>query len=275
MPIVQSRAIVSAGRREVAVLVLSQAFSRSVLRPSATEGQEVSRMSSEKLIETPSSRAGSPAAAKHRLDARGLTITTAVALSAHEALAELAGGDELELLVDPFPAIVPDLQAWCRATGHELLDESEEGESRRIRLRKGVPRHGEQRVAIVVSDDGLEELLSPLGFALAAALGGAEVAVYVQGPAVHVLAPGFRPRLRGPARPFSRFARAGLEKAGHVAPEEKLRQLQALGGRLYACGPSLEHFRVDPERLAFDGVTVCEYLTFMEVMRQADVQLYV
>ena len=65
-----------------------------------------------------------------------------------------------------------------------------------------------------------------------------------------------------------------LEKAGHVAPAEKLRQLQALGGTLYACGPSLQHFRVDPEKLAFDGVIVCEYLTFMEVMQQSDVQLY-
>ncbi len=119
-----------------------------------------------------------------------------------------------------------------------------------------------------------EELLSPLGFALAAALGGAQVAVYLQGPAVHVLAPRFRVRLHGPARPFSRLARVGLAKAGHVAPAEKLRQLQALGGRLYACGPSLGHFHVDPDRLAFEDVVVCEYLTFMEVMRQADVQLY-
>jgi DsrE/DsrF/DsrH-like protein len=126
----------------------------------------------------------------------------------------------------------------------------------------------------VVSTDVLTELLSPLGFALAAALGGARVAVYLQGPAVHVLAPGFRARLPGPARPFSRFARAGLEKAGHVSPVEKLRQLQALGGALYAYGPSLEHFGVDPERFAFDDVIVCEYLTFMEAMQQANVQLY-
>jgi predicted peroxiredoxin len=117
-------------------------------------------------------------------------------------------------------------------------------------------------------------LLSPLGFALAAALGGAQVSVYLLGPAVHLLAPGFRARLHGSARPFSRFARAGLEKAGHVTPAKKLRQLQALGGTLYACGPSLEHFHVDPDRLAFDGVVVCGYLTFMEVMQQADVQLY-
>jgi hypothetical protein len=80
------------------------------------------------------------------------------------------------------------------------------------------------------------------------------VALYLQGPAVHVLAPGFRARLRGLARPFSRFARARLEKAGHVAPTEKQRQLQALGARLYACGPSLSHFGVDPERIALDGV---------------------
>lgn len=35
-----------------------------------------------------------------------------------------------------------------------------------------------------------------------------------------------------------------------------------------------QRFRVDPDRLAFGGVVVCEYLTFMEVMQQADVQLY-
>jgi TusA-related sulfurtransferase/predicted peroxiredoxin len=209
-----------------------------------------------------------------QLDLRGRTITTAIVFAVGEELAELAVGDELELLIEAFPAIVPDLQAWCRATGHELVDVLKDGESWRIRLRKGAPRRSDRRVAVVVSEDGLEELLSPLGFALAAALGGAQVALYLQGPAVHVLAPGFRARLHGLARPFSRFARAGLEKAGHVAPAEKLRQLQALGARLYACGPSLAHFGVDPDRIAFEGVIVCEYLTFMEVMQQADVQLY-
>ena len=214
------------------------------------------------------------AAARRKLDLRGRTITTAIVWAIQEQLAELEVGDEIELETDPFPAIVPDLEAWCRTTGHEFVDVRRNGESWRLTLRKGVPCRNEHRVALVVSTDDLTELLSPLGFALAAALGGAQVAVYLLGPAVHVLAPEFRASLHGPARPFSRFARAGLEKAGHVAPAEKLRQLQALGGVLYACGPSLEHFRVDPERLAFDDVVVCEYLTFMEVMQQADVQLY-
>jgi TusA-related sulfurtransferase/predicted peroxiredoxin len=211
---------------------------------------------------------------RRELDVRGRTITTAIVWALRERMAELEVGDEIALETDQFPAIVPDLEAWCRATGHELVDVGRNGESWRVRLRKSEPRGNEYRVAVVVSTDELTELLSPLGFALAPALGGAQVSVYLQGPAVHLLAPGFRARLRGLARPFSRFARAGLEKAGHVAPTEKLRQLQALGGTLYACGPSLQHFRVDPERLAFEGVVVCEYLTFMEVMQHADVQLY-
>lgn len=225
------------------------------------------------LVEAPPTQ-GVTEAARSELDLRGLTITTAIAWAAHQQLAELAVGDEIELQTDPFPAIVPDLEAWCRVTGHELVDVRRNGESWWVRLRKGEPLRNEHRLAVVVSSDGLTELLLPLGFALAAALEGAQVSVYLAGPAVHLLAPGFRARLPGLSRPFSRFARAGLEKVGHVAPDEKLRQLQALGAALYACGPSLQHFGVDPQRLAFDDVIVCEYLTFMEVMQQADVQLH-
>jgi len=209
-----------------------------------------------------------------RLDVRERTITTAIAYAAHHELAGLAVGDELELVTDPFPAIVPDVEAWCRATGHELAEARRGPESWTLTLRKGPPRKNDRRVAVIVSSDGLEELLSPLAFPLAAALGGAPAAVYLQGPAVHVLAPGFEPKLQGLWRPFSRFARASMERDGHVAPIEKLRQLQELGGSVYACAGSLAHFRVDPDRLALEDVIVCEYLTFMEVMQQADVQLY-
>lgn len=59
-----------------------------------------------------------------------------------------------------------------------------------------------------------------------------------------------------------------------MAAPVKLAQIQELGGRIHACGPSLEHFKVDPGQLALPDVTVCEYLTFMEVLLAADVQLY-
>jgi TusA-related sulfurtransferase len=145
---------------------------------------------------TPSTRDVAEVACR-QLDVRGRTITTGIVWAVRERLAELEVGDEIDLDIDPFPALAPDLEAWCRATGHELVDLRRNGESWRIRLRKGEPRRNEHRLALVVSTDDLTELLSPLGFALAAALGGAQVSVYLLGPAVHLLAPGFRARLHG------------------------------------------------------------------------------
>ena len=66
-----------------------------------------------------------------------------------------------------------------------------------------------------------------------------------------------------------------MSKAGHVSAQEKLAQLRDLGAQLYVCGPSLERFRVSPEDLLFDDLPLVEYLTFMKVMSQADIHLYV
>jgi predicted peroxiredoxin len=120
----------------------------------------------------------------------------------------------------------------------------------------------------------LFELLAPLGFALAAALEGHDVSLYFQGPAVRVLTIGYVAKMHGLGRPFSRFPRAGLDKVGHIPPQAKLRQLQLLGAHIYACGPSMDHFKVAEADLAFDDVIVAEYLTFMEQMDQADIHVY-
>ncbi len=37
----------------------------------------------------------------------------------------------------------------------------------------------------------------------------------------------------------------------------------------------MQHFKVQASDLAFDNVTVAEYLTFLEVMTKADVHIYV
>jgi predicted peroxiredoxin/TusA-related sulfurtransferase len=209
------------------------------------------------------------------LDMRGKTITTYIAYAAGQRLGGLAEGDTLELVTDTGDAIDNDIRAWCRATGHQLASAAPAGAECRYVIIKGKPRPPSHRLAAVISDAGLEELLSPLGFALAAALEGVEVFLYFQGPAVRVLARGFTEKLHGWNRPFSRFARAGLTKAGHVPAQDKIRQLQALGARLYICGPSMQHFRMTQADIAFPNITVAEYLTFAEAMASADIHLFV
>ncbi len=211
---------------------------------------------------------------RNELDLRGRTITTFIAYEAYEALSELEEGDRLEVVTDAFTAIDTDLRAWCRATGNGLVDADITGSTWRFTIEKGTPRRSARMFAAVIEDDGLLELLAPLGFALAAALEGHDVSLYFQGPAVRVLANGYVAKMHGVGRPFSRFPRAGLDKVGHIPPQAKLRQLQRLGARIYACGPSMDHFKVAEANLAFDDVTVAEYLTFMEQMDQADIHVY-
>jgi predicted peroxiredoxin/TusA-related sulfurtransferase len=209
------------------------------------------------------------------LDMRGKTITTFIAYGAAKRLAAMADGQALELLTDPGDDIGNDIRAWCRASGLDLVSADRADGTCQYVITKQPLRRSGRRLAAVISDPGLEELLSPLGFALAGALEGIDVSLYFQGPAVRVLAKGFTEKLHGPSRPFSRFARAGLTKAGHIPAQEKIGQLQGLGARLYACGPSMRHFKVAKADLAFDEVTISEYLTFMEIMARADIHLFV
>lgn len=207
------------------------------------------------------------------LDQRGWTISTKVVFDVEKEIAGLRIGDVLELITEDFEPFKYDIAAWCQAVGHELVSSEATAEGRRFLIRKGTPEPRGSSLAMVVSTDGLEELLS-LSFALAAALEGMDVHLYFQGPGVHVLSRRFRARLKGWARPFSRFAASGLAKSGHIPAQDKLRQLRSLGARIYMCGPSMEHFKVSREDLIFDDLPLVEYMTFMAVMEQADVHIY-
>jgi predicted peroxiredoxin len=65
-----------------------------------------------------------------------------------------------------------------------------------------------------------------------------------------------------------------LTKIGHIPPQDKLRQLRELGAHFYICGPSMEHFGVQKGKLIFDDVVIAEYLTFMEIMKKADIHIF-
>ncbi|MDH3730159.1 MAG: DsrE family protein [Acidimicrobiia bacterium] len=208
------------------------------------------------------------------IDRRGKTISTFVAFDVATEIRAMREGEVLEVLTDDTELLERDIAAWCDTTGNRMLSSEATSEGRRFRIEKGHGVDIDKSLAMIISVDGLEELLSPLGFALGAALEGVDVHLYFQGPAVHVLAKGFRPKLGGWGRPFSRFAAASMTKTGHIPAQDKLRQIRSLGGKFYVCGGSMDHFKVDREDLIFDDLPVIAYLTFTPIMAEADVQLY-
>lgn len=190
-------------------------------------------------------------------------------------MSALEPGEDLAVRADALPAVDRDIRAWTRTTGHVLAAVDHAGQVRRYTIRKTGRPDSRPPWALVISDPGLEELLSPLGFALAAALGGSRVSIYFQGPAVRVLRRGYKERLKGLHRaPFSTFARRGLDAAGHPPAQQKLRQLRTLGAEIYVCGPSLQHFKVSEADLLLDDLHIAAYPTFAEQMDAARVQIF-
>ncbi len=72
--------------------------------------------------------------ADHLLDARGLNCPLPI-LKAKKALKDVLSGGTLEILATD-PGAVADFQAFCRITGNELVEHSEEGGVYRFLLRK-------------------------------------------------------------------------------------------------------------------------------------------
>ncbi len=59
------------------------------------------------------------------LDAKGLNCPLPI-LKAKKAIADVAPGGTLEILATD-PGAVPDFEAFCRQTGHELVEHSVSG----------------------------------------------------------------------------------------------------------------------------------------------------
>jgi len=212
--------------------------------------------------------------AKESIDMGGKKITTFILYNAVTRLKDMKEGEVLEIITEDFDPIESDIRAWCRMTGHNLVQLEKKANYQRYYIEKAIPKEQENKLAVVISNPGLEELISPLGFALGAALGGTDVYIYFQGPGVKVLKRNFKEKPHGINRPFSNFARKGLAKIGHIPPQDKLRQLRELGVHFYICGPSMEHFGVKKSELIFDDVVMAEYLTFVEIMKKADIHIF-
>ena len=159
-------------------------------------------------------------------------------------------------------------------TGYSLLEMETGNNYQRYYIQKVNIKKHERKLAMIISDPGLERLLSPLGLALSAALSGTDVYLYFQGPAVRVLKKYFKAKLSGIQKPFSSFARKEMAKAGHLPPQDKLEQLKELGARIYICGGSMDPFGVKKSDLIFDDIIIAEYLTFLEIMNNADIHIF-
>jgi predicted peroxiredoxin len=184
-------------------------------------------------------------------------------------------GEILELVTDNYKAIQNDVFAWTRMTGHKLRDHVEKEDYYIFYIEKSYTVARNSTLALVISGNGLTELLSPLGFSLAAALEGIDVYLYFQGPAVKVLKRDFKAKLKGFGRPFSKAAQNGMAKVGHVSPQDKLHQLRSLGAHIYVCAPSMDRYKVKQDELLFEDIIVAEYMTFAEILYNADIHVYV
>jgi len=72
--------------------------------------------------------------ADHLLDASGLNCPLPI-LKARKALQDVPAGCTLEILATD-PGSVADFQAFCRTTGHELLEHTRQGDVYRYLLKK-------------------------------------------------------------------------------------------------------------------------------------------
>jgi tRNA 2-thiouridine synthesizing protein A len=72
--------------------------------------------------------------ADHTLDAKGLNCPLPI-LKARKALKEVPAAGTLEILATD-PGAVADFEAFCRQTGNELMEHSEDGGIYRFLIRK-------------------------------------------------------------------------------------------------------------------------------------------
>jgi predicted peroxiredoxin/TusA-related sulfurtransferase len=212
--------------------------------------------------------------AQETLDFSGKKITSYIVSNVLEYFKNKPVGEKVLVKTDNYQAIGNDLSSWSEMTGYRVKVLETTESSSIYEFTYTAQKDREKSLAIVISEKELDKLISPLGLAICCILTGYEVNIYFQGPAVKTLEKGFKEKLPGFSSIFSGFARKGLDKIGNVPVCQKLDMLHKSGAKFYVCQPSMEHFGVKEEKLAYQGLVLCEYLTFLEIYEKADLKFF-
>ena len=228
-----------------------------------------------------------------------------------EAVAKLADGETLKVLSSD-PGFVADAPAWCRQTGHELLDVGMEDDHYAATIRKaaaGSAAPSSQASAcntsagaldktIVVFSGDLDRVLAAFVIANGAAAAGRKVTLFFTFWGLNALrrdvAPpsrkGFLDRMFGWMMPrganrlrLSQMHMAGMgtammrgvmRKKNVDSLSELMATAQASGVRLIACSMSMDVMGLRHDEL-IDGVDVGGVGTYLSAADEANVNLFI
>ncbi|MBI9098015.1 MAG: DsrE family protein [Spirochaetaceae bacterium] len=209
------------------------------------------------------------------IDCKGKTISTFIIFYLFQGLSEIENDQYVDLIIDNTDYVKNDIVSWANYCDIQILSEEEIDGSIQIRFVKQSQINKGKSFALALAEDGLGELLSPLGFALGAALSGYDVRIFLNGPAVKIVEKGFKEKLSGFSRIFSGFARRGLNNIGHISPTQKLLQLKQLGAEIYICGPSADQFKLNRNKVIIEDVKYVEYMTIIPILAEADINFFI
>ena len=255
---------------------------------------------------TPAPKTATPAT--RELDVRGQQCPGPI-VALCDMLQSLRDGDVLRVRASD-PGFASDAPAWCRQTGHELLDVRPENGHFVATIRKHVavgrarseplplvasPRNDK---TIVVFSSDLDRVMAALIIANGAASMGQKVTLFFTFWGLNVLRGPHAATAKKPLldRLFGRMMPAGIEKLSLsklnmggmgtaimkktmrdkqvAAPADLLRSAMAGGVRFVACAMSMEVMGIRREEL-IDGIEVGGVGAYLDAAARADVNLFV
>ena len=210
------------------------------------------------------------------LDARGTWKPYRMAYEVIKAMRGLETGSVVEVITKDDKGLLNDLDVWCRATGHELLDMQPTAGKARLLIRKAEPARNEQTMTVIMSTASLENAVYPLDKALAGAVLGMDVNMVFEGAAVRLLKRGYRPKLSGLIGGLFTAKVEGVMKdeIGWPLPQESILMLEDLGARFYVCSPSLFGYGVHEQDLIVSKCTLGAVVTWADLLAHSDIHVF-